>query len=902
MTSQVVSIAVTGDMPLGDLKALCEALKAKLRAEPEISLVSVDGFSERQIRVEFSAETLAKLGLGVSDAASAIAAQSLDLPAGAVEALDGEVLVRFADQRRTPLELAGVVLAASANGAQVLLGDAASRIVDRFELEEEKFLFNGERAGLIRVEKNKQDDAVRVLRAVEAFIAREAPALPPGVELRLTEDNTTLVMDRIELLAVNGVEGFILVFLTLWLFFSFRLSFWVAMGLPASFLGAFFFFPLIGYSINMITLVGLLIALGLLMDDAIVIAENVATHMAEGKSAMAAAIEGVDEVKAGVFSSFLTTVCVFCPLAFLTGDIGKVLRVMPVVLIIVLAVSLIEAFLILPNHLGHSLGREKAPGRFRQRFDGFIEWFREKVLGRSVDWVVSWRYLSVGLMVALFLASVGMMAGGRLKFSSFPDIDGDILVARLLMAEGTPLARTEAVVEEIVDALDRVNAEFKPRQPDGQDLVKSVSVRFNRNTDARESGPHVATVSVDLLSAEIRDAKLDDVVNRWREATGAIPDVATLQFAQPNEGPAGRAIEVELYGDDMGELESAAALLTERFASYKGAFDVSNDLRRGKVEARVRLRDGAASLGINAASVASQLQAAFQGRAAGEVQVGTESYEIEVKLAADDRDTLDALETFRVAMPGGEFSPLSQVALIEYSRGYTRLVRVDGRRTVTIQGDVDARQSNTMQILGEVEREFLPGLLAEHPGVSYRFKGEAAKSAETGSSMSNALRIGLIGIFLLLSFQFRSYIEPVIVMAAIPLALMGVVWGHLLMGLDLTMPSMAGFVSLAGVVVNDSILLVEFVKMRRREGLSATEAARAASRARFRAVLLTSMTTIVGLLPLLFERSPQAQVLIPLAASIVFGLMASTLLVLLIIPALYGMLDDFGLASKVEEE
>ncbi len=656
---------------------------------------------------------------------------------------------------------------------------------------------------------------------------------------------------------------------------------------------------LLGLTINMITMVALLIAIGLLMDDAIVIAENIATHLRRGKSAMEAAIDGTKQVSPGVIASFLTTVSVFGPLAFLSGHMGKVLQFIPMVLLLVISVSLIEAFMILPHHLAHSLKHhENSESRFRRGFDRQLMNFRDNTLGHMVDFAVHNRYWFIGLVIALFLLSVGMLVGGKLKFQSFPDIEGDIIEARILLPQGTPLSRTEAVVERVSRAMRQVNDEFTPQQADGKHLVRNIQARFNSNADANESGPHLATVTIDLLTAEERSGSLDEIINRWRTLSGEIPDLVALNFKEPTMGPGGLDMEIRLTGPDLDQLKQASLELQEWLSRYRGTFNLSDNLRPGKPELRLKLRDGALALGLDASTIANQLRAAFYGTTANEIQVGPESYEIDVQLAAVDRSTLTDIETFRITTAKGDQVPLSAVAMIEHDRGFSRIQRINGIRTVTITGDVDTRIANAKEVVDHTRDNFLPKLLERYPAIKAGIEGQSKQTAKTGSSMLRSFGIGLVGIFILLSFQFRSYIEPLVVMAVIPMALIGVIWGHLLMGLDFTMPSIIGFTSLAGIVVNDSILLVEFLKLRVREGHNTVEAAKLASRERFRAVLLTSITTMAGLTPLLMEKSMQAQVLIPLATSIVFGLLATTVLVLLVVPAMFSILHDFGFSES----
>jgi multidrug efflux pump subunit AcrB len=457
-------------------------------------------------------------------------------------------------------------------------------------------------------------------------------------------------------------------------------------------------------------------------------------------------------------------------------------------------------------------------------------------------------------------------------------------------------------VTRLTDAIEVVDTEFKPTQPGGRHLVENVSIQFNVNTEASESGAHVATVTADLLSAEIRNARIDDVINRWRELAGEIPDVISLKFGESTVGPAGRPIDIRLKGHDLELLKAASLDMQAWLGQFEGVFDLSDDLRPGKPEISIRMREGAKGLGLDAEGVASQLRSAFYGRTASEIQVGRESYEINVRMREEDRNSIADLAYFHVTLPDGKQAPLGSVAVLTESRGYARIAAVDGMRTITVQGDVDSLITNTSQIIKTLNRSFMPEFRQKFPQILTSVEGESKASAETGSSMVRGFVVGLVGIFILLSFQFRSYIEPVVVMVAIPLAFIGVIWGHKFMDMNLSMPGLLGAASLAGIVVNDSILLVEFVKIHVRNGVAVAEAARRASRERFRAVLLTSLTTIAGLLPLLSERSPQAQVLIPLAVSIVFGLMASTVLVLIVVPSLYVILDDLGLTSVKADE
>jgi len=896
-TDMVLSVAVTGPMSVPHLKIFCEQIKARMLRSSEISQVNILGFSDHQIRVELAARTLMQFGLSISTIADKITSQSLDLPSGIIETRDADVLVRFADERRTVRELEDLIVFSGETGAEIRLGDIA-QITDRFTLKEEKVLFNGRRAGLLQINKTKAQDALIVMQTLEAILEHERQMAPPDVEFTITQNVSKIVSDRLQLLVINGMQGLVLVFLTMWLFFSFRFSLWVTMGLPVSFLGAIFIMNLIGFSFNMITTVGLLIAIGIIMDDAIVIAENVAAHYGRGKSALQATIDGVSEVQAGVFSSFLTTIFIFGPLAIMIrGDIGKVLWVLPVVLILTLSVSLVEAFCILPNHLAHALKitNLNKKSRFRKSFEALVETIRESILGPVVDWAVSWRYLFIGLVIFVFLGTLGLLMGGILKTRAFPEIDGDVLQARILLPQGTPLERTETVVQKVTDALERVNLAYSPQQPEKQALIQNVNVQFGQNTDALETGPHVATVTADLLNAESRNAVVNQVANRWRQEVGELPDVINITYKEPSMGPEGLAIDIRLQGENLNRLKQASLDFMQWFNTYEGVLDLSDDLRPGKPEIRIRLKKGATALGLDAFSIASQLRAAFHGKTAREIQVGSESYKIDVQLADLDKNSLADLEYFHITTHEGKQIPLGAVATFDTGRGFARISRINSRRTVTIRGDVDTKVANTDEIIADTRIRFLPEFKRRYPDVEIVLEGQAKEAQKTGDSMRKAMMLGIFGIFILLSFQLKSYLQPLVIIVAIPLAFIGVVLGHLLMDLELSMTSIMGFVSLAGVVVNDSILVVTFIQLRLAEGDDIVTAAKTASRLRFRAVFLTSLTTIMGLLPLLIERSLQAQVLIPLVTSLVFGLITSTILVLIVIPALYAILGDFGI-------
>jgi len=525
-TDAVVSVAITGPDDPVTLKAYAEAIKSRLQKQADVAEVNIKGFSDHQLRIEVPVQRLHQFGLSAADIANAVQKQSIGTPSGQLEGEQEDVLLRFDDQRKSVAALGELVVISGQTGASIKLAEIAS-ITDRFEQDENKILFDGKRAAVLDITKTREQDVLSVYDQVAAFVAAEQADAPAGVRLTLTQDRSSVVRDRLDMLLNNGLAGLVLVFLVLWLFFSLRYSFWVTMGLPVSFLGGLFILPMLGISINMISMVGLLIGIGLLMDDAIVIAENIAARLGRGDKPMQAAITGVTQVLPGIASSFTTTVLVFGSLAFISGEIGQILKVLPIVLLVVLSVSLIEAFLILPSHLGHSLGhmQKQETSRFRLAFERGFDTLRDRYFGTILDFAVEYRYLTLGIVTMLMLLAIAMPVGGKLKFVGFPSIEGDIVEARLLLPQGTPLARTEAIVSRITGALEEANRSFRHRQPGGQDLVQHVTVIYSENPDAHESGPHVARIVADLLSGEERDAPLEEFRQVWRENTGDLADV-----------------------------------------------------------------------------------------------------------------------------------------------------------------------------------------------------------------------------------------------------------------------------------------------------------------------------------------------------------------------------------------
>ena len=892
-TDQVVGLAVYGDLSVVDLKAYCENIKDKLDDIGNGINVAISGFSQHEFRIELSPSVLHTYKLSVNQIADIISEQNIDLPAGTLETGTQDIKLRFSDRRKTIQSLADVKIIYGSRGGELKLGDIAT-ITDRFSEDENKVLFNGQRAGIINVSKSKNADSLTIYKQVMKIVDQEKAEAPKGMRFEITRDMASEIKDRLNMVYINALQGFLLVFGALWLFLNIKLSFWVAMGLPISFLGGLFVMHCLGVSLNMVSTFALIIAIGLLMDDAIVIAENIAVHLHKGDSPTAAAIAGVKEVGNGVVSSFLTTICIFTPLIFLEGQIGKILCVIPLTLIIILSVSLIEAFFIMPNHLAHSFKNGlPEPNLCRKKIDSVIDYIRFKFLRHCLDFILPYRYLFLSLILGLFIFSLSMFPAGYLKFRVFPDIDGDIVVCKVALPPGSPLEQSEKVARQICDAAEKMNEQLTPEQPDGKKLVKFISVNFSENSDSNDSGAHLFTVYIDLLPGNERTSNVAEIVNIWREKTGTIPGLSSIRFTKMEMGPGGKAVEVRLQSKSLANLKSASAMLREKLATYDGVHDISDNLTPGKPELVMSLRSGAMKLGLNAFAIAEQLRSAYQGKKADELQIGSENYEFNVRLSHVLKENLNNFDNFQLTTPNGKKVPLLNIVEIKEARGLSAINRYNRKRTVTVSASLNNALANASEVTFDLQKNYLPKLKKLFPDVNCSFGGQREAGGETGGSMSNTVIIGIAGIFILLSLQFGKFLEPLIVMGTIPLAIIGVIWGHIFVGKSFDMQGLIGVISLSGIVVNDSILMIEFIKKEERSGKSAFESACSAVSLRFRALMLTSLTTIVGLLPILTEKSIQAQMIIPMALSIVCGLSTSTFLELFVIPALYMVVQDF---------
>lgn len=931
-TEPVISIAVSADLPLSDLKLEAEQIKRELLEVEGINKVQIQGISKHYLRIRLSENKIRALGLDPQTIATKVFSQNIEMPGGIVKTTNTEYLIRYSDKRKTIDNLKEITILTAPSGTRISLGMVAE-IEDTFEPFDIRTTFNNKPAILLSIEKNDKESSTKVFDTAQKFLIDKQASLPHGVSISFTRDYASLVKDRLDMIKTNGVQGFILVFVVLLLFFKPNQSFWVAAGLPVSFAGAFFFMNQFGISLNMISMVGLLMAIGLLMDDAIVISENILAKKTSGLSVYNAVIAGTAEVLPGVASSYLTTICVFGGLMFLDGDLGRIFSDMPTVLLIVMSVSLIEAFLILPHHLFASFSKESDKNTEKDNsinssekdnsdrsseknnsdkssnFHNFIEKvFKKieiKILVPSVKFCIKHRYAFIGTLIFVFLLSAAMMAGGILKFSALPEIDGDVMEARLIMPSGTPKNITESNVKKIVESLKLVNikkTEELKAHGLNESFVKNYTVRYGINADTNETGGHLATITADLITAEKRTGRLDDAIDLWRYLTKTLPGAETTSFKEPFFGPAGKPIHIRLYSNNFKTLLTSADKITQVLKNYSGIHDVIHDLRLGKPELQIKLKPSAEMLGISATEISRQLRASFYGVEGLTLYENEEARELAVELSRYDQNKLSVLDDLKIISSDKRKIPLYELVDLKSTRGLSQISRVNRKRCVNIYAEVDKTKANVIEVLGELKKGPVKTLLEEKQDLRVEFKGEAETMGDVRPSMLRSIILGIIGIFIILSFQFKSFKEPIFIMGAVPLALIGVVWGHIIMEYNISMPSMVGFISLAGIVVNNSILMVQFIGINMKKsknhngvtkGLSLSEAAVCAASQRFRPILITSMTTVAGMLPLLLEKSLQAQILIPLTISVIFGMTISTVLILYFIPAIYSIVDDF---------
>lgn len=854
-----------------------------------IDRITLTGLPEERIAVEIPAAALETLGLSLVQVGERVGQLARDFPAGIAGEADGAREIRGLEQRRSADAFAPLPVVSDALGV-VRLGEIAR--LTREPRNNELALFErGDAVVELQLQRSESGHSLQAASVLEDWLEKTRPTLPPSIRLEVFDAQWQLISERIELLVSNGLSGLLLVVAVLYFFLPGRVAFWVMVGVPTAFLATLALMYMLGGTINMMSLFALIMALGIIVDDAIVVSEDADTHRHLGEGPAQAALGGARRMLWPVVASSLTTVAAFLPLMMVGGIIGNILGDIPFVMVAVITASLLECFLILPAHLRGALAGAAAleHSALRTRIDAGFARFRDGPFRRLVERALAWRGATVAFTFGLMVLAVGLIAGGRIGFVFFPTPEGQVIYANATFVAGTPRAQTEAFLGELERAL------FAAEEELGGGLVQTAVARLggtiSGGSGGSARGDQLAGIMVELVPPDTREVRNERFLAVWREKLPAVAGLELLTFTARQSGPPGRDINIRLTGDDADALKAAALELAETLKSIPGVSEPEDDMPYGREQLVYRLTPAGEALGLTTESLGRQLRAAFDGALAQLVQVGRDELEVRVMLPREERSRLDVFERINVSLPDGRFVPLASVASWESRRGFEALRHAQGRLAVEVSAAVDSHVSNANVVQAELERDTLPRL-AQKYGFEFSFEGRSADQRETLADMKSGLVLGLGLIYLVLVWSFSSWSWPLVVMSAIPLGLAGAIFGHWLLGIDLTILSMFGLFGLAGIVVNNSIILVSLFKELQHKGAGLQEAQVGASCGRLRAVLLTSLTTVGGLTPLLFERSLQAQFLIPMAASIAFGLGFSVLLVLFFVPALLSLLES----------
>ncbi|QTA80812.1 Acriflavin resistance protein [Desulfonema limicola] len=884
---EVISLVLYGDQDERILRELAENIRDSLLQNKSITQVDLSEVRDFEISIEVSQEKLRSLNITLDDIARRVDAASIELPGGRLKTPSGEVLVRMKERRDYGHEFARIPIITQKDGTQVLLEDIAL-IKDGFEDTDTYASYNGRHAVMIDVYRVGEQTPIEVADAVKTYVSELRESLPPGVEVDTLNDRSDYYRQRLNLLVKNGWMGLCLVFIMLGLFLEARLAFWVALGIPISFLGSLLFLPFAGVSINMISMFAFIIALGIVVDDAIVVGENIFTMRQQGVPFLQAAVLGAREVAMPVTFSILTNIVAFMPLYFVPGIMGKVFGTIPIVVIIVFCISLVESLFILPAHLGHLKAvTKRGPmawiNHWQQKFSrGFIRLVKE-VYDPFLDIALRSRYLVLAIGISVLILILAVVKSGRMGMTLFPRIESDYARASVSLPYGSAVEKTEAVQKKIVDA-----AKELAEETGGSKQVTGIFARIGGS-----SGSHTADIRAYLTPPGIRQVSTEEFTRRWREKVGLIPGLENLNFRSDSGGPgSGASLTVELSHRDINVLEAASEELAEALNYFPNVRDIDDGFSPGKQQIDFTIRAEGRALGLTAQTIARQVRHAFYGTEVLRQQRGRNEITVMVRLPESERVSEYNLEELMIRTPSGAEVPLRQVVNVKRGRAYTSINRRDGRRIVSVTADViPTEQAN--QVLQAVKADTLPYLLEKYPGLRFSFEGRQADTRESMNSLFSGLGISMLIIFALLAIPFRSYTQPAIVMVSIPFGIVGAVLGHMIMGYSLSVMSMFGIVALSGVVVNGSLVLIDFANRKRNDGMEIHDAIHAAGIQRFRPILLTTLTTFGGLSPMIFETSRQARYLIPMALSLGYGVLFATLITLILVPCLYLILEDF---------
>ena len=906
---EVITIAVHGRVDEASLLSIAEGIREEVSDLPSITQTRL-GKKPREISIEVSEETLQKYGLSFDFISNRIRASSMDVPGGAIETYDGEILIRSKGQAYTGEDFGSIPVLSMPDGSTLLLRDI-SEIKDGFQDVEYDIKFNSEPAYLIRVYRTGDQNALDIAENVHNYLKKKRPTMPPGISLSSMKDESVILRGRIDLLVENAALGLSLVLIVLALFLKPKLAGWVSLGIPISFMGGFWLLPIFDVSINMISLFTFILVLGIVVDDAIVVGENIHIFRKRGLKGPDAALEGAYQVAKPVIFAVLTTMVTFSPMILVEGALGKVWRIIPVVTIVVLIFSLIESLTILPAHLAHL--KEDSPTKnnfFSKWWNGVqqgihngLQMFIKNTYTPVLEWALKNRATTISIAISTFILSLGIVASGFLKFNFFPPLEADIVIATVEYPEGTPVSITKEGLERIEESAFKLKDSLEESYPEqkifinmvstaGDQPIKTQSARGPGNLDATFFGSHLAECVIELAPGEERPISTVEISKIWRDLTGPIPGVKQVEF-ESDLFSTGPPIEIKLSSVSRDDLKKVTSILKDKLQTYAGVFDIKDSFSAGKDEIKLTLRPEAQNYGITMSSLARQVRQAFYGDEVQRIQRGRDEIKVFLRYPKNERVSLNNLEQMNVRVGNNIEVPLGQVAQGELASGYSTITRTDRKRSINIVADVDLTKANANEILAKFEKDHISPLLKDYPSVNYSFEGEQREQRDTLGSLFKNFTLALFVVYVLLAVPFKSYLQPLIIMSAIPFGFTGAVIGHLVMGMNLAVLSIIGIVALSGVVVNDSLVMVDFInRYKREDGKTNLEAAMAAGPRRFRPILLTSVTTFVGLFPLLIEKSVQAKFLVPMAISLAFGVLFATLITLILVPTSYMVIED----------
>jgi multidrug efflux pump subunit AcrB len=913
---KVLLVAVHGATDEFALKQVGQRVRDEIVALPEITEAELTIARDYEVTIEVSEASLRRFGLTFDDVVQAVRRSSLDLPGGSIKTNAGEILLRAKGQAYDGAEFERIALVSLRDGTRLTLGQVA-RVVDGFAESDQSARFDGEPTVMIRVSRAGNQKSLAISSAIYDYVDSAHGRLPEGISLTVWNDESSVLQDRLNTLLRNARGGFLLVVLILALFLRLRLAFWVSLGIPISFLGAVALMPHLDMTINFISLMAFIVVLGIVVDDAIVVGESTHTEQEKSGEKLRGAIRGAQRIVVPVTFGVLTTIAAFAPLLFIPGPMGRMTRVVPVIVICCLVFSLIESMFVLPAHLGHGRkplaeGPTTPVSRTWKRFqDGVAEGLRtliEDYYGPLLARALEWRYLTVAVALSLLVITSGLTLGGYLKFVFIEPVESDFILTQLTMAQGTPARITGEAIARIEAGLEAVRHEVDAERSEGPTVFTHVMSSVGMQPLGAGPGPragsarsasNIGEIQVDVVGFRERDVSVHELAHRWREKVGDIPGAVELDY-KSSLVTAGAPLEVRLAGNDLHALRDAAESLKARLAGYTGVFDISDSFRGGKQELEYRILPSAEALGLTLQDLARQLRQAFHGDEAQSLQRGRDEVKVMVRYPLEERQSLTDVEQMRIRRADGTEVPFHRVAESQLSTGFSSIRHVDRQRVVTVTADVDPALANANEIVSDLRRGGLAELLEAYPGMVGSFEGEQAEQRDFVRAMQIGLASALFVIYVLLAIPLRSYLQPLIIMSAIPFGFVGAAWGHILLGRELTMYSVIGLVALSGVVVNASLVLVDYVNRLVADGHALEEAVCNAGQARFRAILLTSLTTFAGLTPMMLETSMQARFMIPMAISIAYGVVFSSFITLFLVPATYLVLEDIlGFAKRV---